>query len=71
MIKNKALDIKIIFKIYLKILKINQKYFVFPNKLLFYKTLYKNYSQKLFFYAKKKNKTKQKYLNFQINFLFK
>ena len=34
MIKNKELDIKIIFKI----LKIGLKYFKFPNKLLFYKT---------------------------------
>ena len=30
MIKNKTLDIKIIFKIYLKILKISYKYFKFP-----------------------------------------
>ena len=37
MIKNKILDIKIIFKTYLKILKIDSKYFRFPNKLLFYK----------------------------------
>ena len=39
MIKNKILDIKIIFKIYLKILKIDQKYFRFSNKLLLYKIL--------------------------------
>ena len=37
MIKNKGLYIKIIFKIYLKILKINYKYFRFSNRLLFYK----------------------------------
>ena len=48
MIKNKILDIKIIFKIYLKILKIGQKYFKFSNKLLLYKILKNNYSQKLF-----------------------
>ena len=45
MIKNKTLNIKIIFKIYLKIifkiylkiLKIGLKHFKFPKKLLFYK----------------------------------
>ena len=52
MIKNKTKGIKIIFKTYLKILKIGQKYFSFPNKLLFYKnqrTIFKNRFQKLFF----------------------
>ena len=37
MIKNKTLHIKIIFKTYLKILKIGEKYFRFSNKLLFHK----------------------------------
>ena len=37
MIKNKTLNIKIIFKIYLKILKIGLKHFKFPKRLLFYK----------------------------------
>ena len=35
MIKNKVLDIKIIFKTYLKILKSSLKHFKFLNKLLF------------------------------------
>ena len=39
MIKNKAMNIKIIFKTYLKILKINKNNFKFSNKLLFYKIL--------------------------------
>ena len=34
MIKTKMFHIKIIFKTYLKILKISQKYFIFSNKLL-------------------------------------
>ena len=38
MIKNKTLDIKIIFKTYSKILKIGYKYFRFPNNFFFYKT---------------------------------
>ena len=38
MIKNKVLDIKIIFKTYLKILKSNLKHFKFSNKLLFSRT---------------------------------
>ena len=57
MIKNKVLDIKNIFKIYLKILKINLKYFKISNKFLFYeildnnskrlllKTIFKNFYQ--------------------------
>ena len=49
MIKNKTQGIKIIFKI----LKIGLKHFRFSNKLLFYKiyykTVFKNHSQKLFF----------------------
>ena len=57
MIKNKILDIKTIFKTYLKILKINLKYFKISNKLLFYeildnnskrlllKTIFKNFYQ--------------------------
>ena len=48
MIKNKTLNIKFIFKIYSKILKICVKYFRFSNKLLFHKTS-KNNFQKLFF----------------------
>ena len=47
MIKNKTLEIKIIFKIYLKILKTSSKYFKYSNRLLFYKTLENNF-QKLF-----------------------
>ena len=47
MTKNKVVDIKIIFKAYFKLLKIGQKHFRFPNKLLFYKTP-KNSFQKLF-----------------------
>ena len=47
MIKNKILYIKIIFKIYLKILKISLKYFRFSNKFLLYKKyqkiIFKNY----------------------------
>ena len=35
-IKNKTLNIKNIFKIYLKILKTSLKYFKFPNRFLFY-----------------------------------
>ena len=42
MIKNKILDIKTIFKTYLKILKINLKYFKVSNKLLFYEILENN-----------------------------
>ena len=49
MIKNKILDIKIIFKIYLKILKIDQKYFRFSNKLLLYKILKKQLFSKTIF----------------------
>ena len=37
MIKNKALDIKIIFKAYLKTLKICQIHFKFSNRLSLYK----------------------------------
>ena len=47
MIKNKTINVKIIFKTYLKILKI----FIFSNKFLFiqlYKTVFKNYFLKLF-----------------------
>ena len=47
MIKNKDLDVKIIFKIYLKILKISQKNFKFKDKFLFYK-ISNNSFQKLF-----------------------
>ena len=47
MIKNKALNIKIIFKTYSKILNISYKYFNFSNRFLFYKAS-KNYFQKLF-----------------------
>ena len=47
MIKKKILNIKIIFKTYLKILNIGYKYFKFPNRLLFYKAS-KNDFQKLF-----------------------
>ena len=44
MIKNKAIDIEIIFKTYLKILKTGKKNnFRFSNKLLFYKTLGNNF----------------------------
>ena len=45
MIKNKTLDIKIILKIYLKILKLVLKYFKIQNILLFYK-ISKNYFKK-------------------------
>ena len=45
--KNKVVDIKIIFKTYLKILKIGLKHFRFLNRLLLYKTLETNF-QKLF-----------------------
>ena len=38
MIKNKVSDIKIILKIYFKLLKICLKYFKFLNRLLLYKT---------------------------------
>ena len=41
MIKNNTLNIKIIFKTYLKILKISLKHFKFINKLLLYKKLEK------------------------------
>ena len=44
-IKNKILDIKIILKIYLKMLKTDEKYFKFSNKLLFYKTLENNFQK--------------------------
>ena len=54
MIKNKSLDIKIIFKIYLKIIKIEYKYFKFSNKLLLYKTSHDSF-QKLFFETVFKN----------------
>ena len=47
MIKNKALNIKIIFKTYLKTLKIGSKHFKLPNKLLFCK-IFENSFQKLF-----------------------
>ena len=47
MIKNKTLHIKIIFKTYFKIFKINLKYFRFSNRLLFYKKSYNSF-QKLF-----------------------
>ena len=47
MIKNKTLDIKIIFKTYLKIFKICCKHFRFPNKLLFYKTSMNNFQKLL------------------------
>ena len=47
MIKNKTLHIKIIFKTYFKIFKINYKYFRFSNRLLFYKKSYNSF-QKLF-----------------------
>ena len=43
MIKNKVLNIKVIFKICLKILKINKNLFKFRNKFLFYKTLDNNF----------------------------
>ena len=46
------LDIKIIFKTYLKILKISLKHFKFSNRLLLYKILkivFKNYFKNLFF----------------------
>ena len=36
MIKNKILNIKIIFKIYLKTLKISLKHFKFSNRFLYY-----------------------------------
>ena len=38
MIKNKILNIKNIFKIYLKTLKTSLKHFKFSNKFLLYKT---------------------------------
>ena len=47
MITNKTLNIKNIFKTYLKILKIDLKYFKFLNRLLLYKILDNNF-QKLF-----------------------
>ena len=47
MIKNKTLDMKIIFKAYLKILKTSSKHFRLPNKILFYRTL-ENSFRKLF-----------------------
>ena len=52
MIQNKMINIKIIFKTYLKILKIGLKYFKFSNRFLLYKILkivFKNYFKKLFF----------------------
>ena len=51
MIKNKILNIKIIFKIYLKTLKISLKHFKFSNRFLYYinqKIIFKNYFLKLF-----------------------
>ena len=53
MIKKKILNIKIIFKTYLKILNIGYKYFKFPNRLYFIKhqkMIFKNRSLKLFFW---------------------
>ena len=47
MIKNKVLDIKIIFNVYLKILKIGLKHFRFLNRLFFLQKS-KNSFQKLF-----------------------
>ena len=50
-IKNKILHIKINFKTYLKILKIDLKHLKFPNRLLFYKNkiiVFKNYFSELF-----------------------
>ena len=44
-IKNKILDIKIILKTYLKMLKADEKYFKFSNKLLFYKILENNFQK--------------------------
>ena len=58
MIKNKILDIKIIFKPYLKLLKTDLKYFRFLNKFFFTKhqiVVFKNCSQKLFFKSIFKN----------------
>ena len=77
MIKNKGLYIKIIFKIYLKILKINYKYFRLSNRHLFYKSWDNNF-QKLFYKiifqnyfrfrnksitSQKKIQTKRKFVN--------
>ena len=45
MIKNTTLDIKIILKIYLKMLKTDEKYFRYLNKLLFYKILENNFQK--------------------------
>ena len=52
MIKNKGQDIKIIFKIYLRTLKINYKYFRFQTNFCFikyHKKVFKICSQKFFF----------------------
>ena len=59
MIKNEVLYIKIIFKIYLKILKISKKHFKLSNKLLFHKIL-KNNFQKLFLKINFKNSYKKR-----------
>ena len=45
MIKNTTLDIKIILKTYLKMLKTDEKYFRYLNKLLFYKILENNFQK--------------------------
>ena len=49
-LKNKVLDINIIFNIYLKTLKINEKHFKFKIGFYFikYKTIFKNCFLKLF-----------------------
>ena len=47
MIKSKTLDIKFIFKTFLKLLKIGEKHFWFPNGFLFHENqriILKNYS---------------------------
>ena len=52
MIKNKTLDVKNIFKTYLKILKTSLKYLSSQTNFCFtkhYKTIFKNYFLELFF----------------------
>ena len=52
MIKNKILNIKFIFKTYLKILKIGEKNFISQTDFYFIKykkLIFKNHYQKLFF----------------------
>ena len=66
MIKNKILNIKIIFKI----LKTSKKYFKFPNRLLFYKTLEKSF-QKLFSKIIFQNYFQKQLSNSPLNFILR